>query len=375
MNSPSKTLCSFPWRAAAIRPNGLTIPCCRYPHINEPDSFVSSPAVRNTDHWKNIRKKMLNGELVDGCHSCYQDESNGLLSMRQHSLKKFIPINEEIIPVEQLEISFSNLCNLACVHCSSFFSSKWYSEDVKANRILKSGVLENNFNFSTWDLSKVTELKIIGGEPFMEQEKFIDLLKQLNLKKINLQICTNGTILPNAELKLLIEQCNEVYFCVSLDGLNSTNDWYRWPSKFSKILDNIKIFENWWKNNSRIIFIIHHVINAINIHELSDFIEFMEKELSLWKIEWDWIRWPHWQELSALPNSIKIDLISKFDYLNSIYIDQNLRPNPYRVSIERLLENSNSNFSELKLEAIKISKERNLDFLEMVPAFKKFWNL
>ena len=53
------SICSFPWRAAAIRPNGLTIPCCRYPHIDESDSFVSSPVVRNTAHWKDIRKKML----------------------------------------------------------------------------------------------------------------------------------------------------------------------------------------------------------------------------------------------------------------------------------------------------------------------------
>lgn len=371
----NKSLCSYPWRAAAIRPNGLTIPCCRYPHIQETDSVVSSPTVRNTEHWKDIRKKMLFGEKVEGCHSCYQDEANGIFSMRQQSLKKFIPINEEIVPVEQLEVSFSNLCNLACVHCSSFFSSKWYSEDVKFGRIQKSGVLENEFNFSKWDLSKVNELKIIGGEPFMEQKKFIDLISNLNLSKIDLQICTNGTILPNFELKSLIEKCKNVYLCVSLDGVNSTNDWYRWPSKFDEVVANSKIFESWWSEKSNIHFVIHHVVNAVNIFELDKFVSFMETTLPKWRIEWDWIRWPHWQELSVFDDSVKMDLIDKLDNLNKNYLEKNeiLRPNPYRISIERILEKPNSNFDTFKNETLRISKERNLDFLEMVPSFKEIW--
>lgn len=368
------SICSYPWRAAAIRPSGLVIPCCRYPHIEDPDSTVGSPTVRNTNSWKKIRQDMLAGIPVDGCKSCYQDEANNLKSMRKHSLTKFIPIKEEPILVEQLEVSFSNLCNLACVHCSSFFSSKWYSEDVKAKRIIKSGVLENEFNFSTWDLSNVQELKIIGGEPLMEQKKFIELLKQLDLSKINLQICTNGTVLPNDELRSLIEQCNEVYLCVSLDGLNSTNDWYRWPSKFTQVLENIKTFEQWWKGNRKIYLIIHHVVNAINIFELSKFVEFMETELPVWKIEWDWIRWPHWQELSALPSRVKENLIKEFTDLNKNYKDNNVRPNPYNVSIERLLEKPNSNLSDLKANVIALSNERHLDFLNMVPTFQAVWS-
>lgn len=375
MGKDNGSLCSYPWRAAAIRPNGLTIPCCRYPHIDDLDSFVSSSNVRNTDTWKNIRKKMLAGEKVEGCSSCYQDESNSLISMRQYSLEKFIPINELIIPVEQLEVSFSNLCNLACVHCSSFFSSKWYSEDVKFARVIKSGVLENDFNFSKWDLSKVNELKIIGGEPFMEQRKFVDLMKNLDLSKIDLQICTNGTIIPSTELKSLIEQCKNVYLCISLDGVGTTNDWYRWPSKFDEVIDNMMIFENWWKEKKNIYFIVHHVVNAINIFELKKFVEYMEITFPNWRIEWDWIRWPYWQELSVFENSTKVDLIDELESLNREYIekDENLRPNPYRISIERILETSNSNFDVFKKEVLRLSKERNLDFFKMVPSFKTIW--
>jgi len=276
----SNTLCAYPWGSAAIRPNGLTIPCCRFPHIDDKDSFVSSPTVRNTPTWNKIREDMLAGNPVEGCKSCYQDESNGLTSMRQHSLKKFVPTENKVLPIEQLEVSFSNLCNLACVHCSNFFSTKWYSEDVKAGRLEKSGVLNNDFNFDKWDLSNIREIKIIGGEPFMEQDKFIKFLSNINLSNITLQICTNGTILPNQQLKLLIEKCKKVYLCVSMDGLGTTNDWYRWPGKFETVIDNIKRYEEWWADNKQIVPIIHHVINVINILELKDFVDYMKTNFS-----------------------------------------------------------------------------------------------
>ena len=172
----NNSICAYPWRAAAIRPNGATIPCCRYPNLDDPDIFVNNIEPRNSRHWVSLREDMLAGKSIDGCRSCYQDESNGLRSMRLESLTKFIPIKNEIQPLKQLEVALSNLCNLACVHCSSYFSTKWYSEDVQAGRIKKTGVIQNDFSFNHWDLSKLTELKIIVGEPFMEQKRFISLL-------------------------------------------------------------------------------------------------------------------------------------------------------------------------------------------------------
>jgi sulfatase maturation enzyme AslB (radical SAM superfamily) len=317
---------------------------------------------------------MLAGNPVEGCKSCYQDESNGLTSMRQDSLKKLVPVENKVPPIEQLEVSFSNLCNLACVHCSNFFSTKWYSEDVKAGRLEKSGVLNNDFNFNKWDLSNIREIKIIGGEPFMEQDKFIKFLSNINLSNITLQICTNGTILPNQQLKLLIEKCKKVYLCVSMDGLGTTNDWYRWPGKFETVIDNIKRYEEWWADNKQIVPIIHHVINVINILELKDFVDYMKTNFPRWTVEWDWIRWPYWQQLSSLPEDFKNNLIEEFKQLSKDYYSEHNRiPNPYEVSISRLQENTTVDWGTVIDQIKKISLERNLDFLEMVPKYSKLW--
>ena len=373
--SLNNSICAYPWRAAAIRPNGSTIPCCRYPNLADTDIFVDSPDPRSSVHWIRLREDMLAGKLIDGCKSCYQDEANGLESMRQFSLKEFIPINSEVQPLEKLEVALSNLCNLACAHCSSYFSTKWYSEDVRVGRVKKTGVVENAFSFDHWDLSKLTELKIIGGEPFMEQKRFIELLKKLNLSNISLQICTNGTIMPNDELKLLIESCKIVYLCVSLDGLGTTNDWYRWPSKFSDVTDNMKLYQTWWGEHENILPIVHHVVNAINIFELEDFVKFMTNDFPTWRVEWDWIRWPQWQELSALPTDIKKELILKFELLsNQFAVHEFIYIDPYKVSIDRLQETPNSSWITLKEEATKLSQERNLNFLNMVTPYQDLWN-
>lgn len=355
------SLCSYPWRSAAIRPNGTTIPCCRYPNLDNKDCNIHNNEPRLSQEWTKLRERMLNGELNDGCKSCYQDEKNNIFSMRQESLTKFMPIDPMPIKIEQLELAFSNLCNLACVHCSNYFSTKWYSEDVKFNRLEKSSIKLNHFNFDSIDLTNLSELKIIGGEPFMEQNRFIELLRKLQLENISLQICTNGTVLPNKIMKELIEKCKTVYLCVSLDGLEDINNWYRWPSKFNEVIENIRIFESWWKDNPKIKFIIHHVINALNVVQLPKFVDFLNTELFGWRAEWDWIRWPHWQELSVIPHDIKNNLIKQFHLLNNSYNKNKNIQNPYMVTIERLLENPVSSWQECEDNVIRISKERNLD--------------
>jgi sulfatase maturation enzyme AslB (radical SAM superfamily) len=362
-------ICAYPWNASAIRPDGQMIPCCRYSsnYTDHELAMVTSEDLRNS---------MLENKPIEYCEGCYKEESSGIRSMRQESLRWYIPIKNEILPIRQLEVSFSNLCNLACVHCSRYFSTKWYSEDVKAGRVEKEKIKDSSFNFKNWDLSQLKGLKIIGGEPLMEQERFIEFLKSIDLSKLSLQICTNGTQLPNPELGQLIEKCKNVALDVSLDGLHTINDWYRWPSKFSEVLHNMKEYEKQWGEFSNIRKRVHHVVNAVNIMYLEDFYNFMKTEFPLWEIEYDWIRWPEWQQLSVLPDATKISLIEKFKALDSEYSDDlKLRPNPFKVSVDRLSDTPTAHWNEFKENVFSISSERNLDFLSMVPKLKDLLEL
>ena len=84
-----KRFCPVPWMHMSSRPNGDYRLCCR---VRETKIFVDGqPAkwgktpiqqVWNSDYMQEIRRKVLNDEFVSECDYCYQDENNGLDSLR-----------------------------------------------------------------------------------------------------------------------------------------------------------------------------------------------------------------------------------------------------------------------------------------------------
>jgi hypothetical protein len=138
----------------------------------------------------------------------------------------------------------------------------------------------------------------------------------------------------------------------------------------------MNLYQTWWGEHENILPIIHHVVNAINIFELDEFVKFMTNDFPTWRVEWDWIRWPQWQELSALPTDIKKELILKFELLsNQFAVHEFIYIDPYKVSIDKLQETPNSSWITLKEEATKLSQERNLNFLNMVTPYQDLWNM
>jgi len=351
----SATICAYPWNSLAINPNGRVLPCCRYDAPN----YTVVDYSRTSEHWNELRNRMLAGEKSQGCKKCYRDEASGNTSMRQRSLD-FVPKENQIVPLDKLEISFNNLCNLACVHCSSAYSTTWYSEDYKKGKIGKIGIIENSFPITDEDLSQLTELKIIGGEPMLQQDKFIELLDKVNLSNLTVWIYTNGTHLPNNRLLTQLKKCREFKLSVSVDGIDTVNDWYRWPSKFDQVIENMKVYDEWFNQQKR----VHCVINAVNVMYLEEYIDFMTTNFSTWEIEWDWIVHPEWQRVSVLPSTIKEQLIA--DFSNKGY--------PYTTTIDRLSDKISLDWTDFKNNVNQLSSDRNLDFLAMVPKFSKAWN-
>lgn len=396
----SKTMCMLPWDSAAIRPFSTALPCCRF---NLPDTvkFADESNIdndfRNSPTWIKTRESMLSGEKVDSCFRCYREEESGAQSMRTLSLRPHeennyntIPITAEVLPLRFLEIAFSNLCNLACVSCSSAYSSTWASEDYKLGRRPpgQKSLIQHKNDLSDIDLSQITVIKIIGGEPFMDQDRFISLLKRLNLKNLTLRISTNGTVLPCEELKLLINQCKHVVLDVSLDGFESVNEWYRWPTKWHEVVANMNQFDNWWGETTNVLLQIHTVINAFNIWTLDKTMQFMIDNYPKWGVDSDWIVVPAWQSVSVIPAKYKKLLTEKMVKWNDT-IKPNVRfgkANPFIVSIDRLkdepvnpiLYNSTDGvlliWEEFKSRSLGLASDRKLDLFAMVPDLEEPFN-
>jgi organic radical activating enzyme len=367
----------------AIRPNGNAQPCCRF----RPADFSKYKQLsnvnidfRNSDSWVNVRQKMLNGEKISECNQCYIEERSGLETPRTLKLPRRDadwPSTTNIAKLEFLEIAFSNLCNLACVSCNSTYSSTWGTEDYKRDKLSNKKVLiEHNNDLDNLDLSNIRTVKIIGGEPFMDQNRFIRLLEKLELSKINLLVSTNGTVLPNEKLKSLMDQCDELMLEVSLDGVGTVNEWYRWPTKMSKVEEVMNQYQDWWGITPKFQLKIHSVINAYNIWNLNEFVQYMNNNYPSWMTDFDWIVDPTWQTICIIPKEHKETLKKKLliwhesikgNWSSVKYSKNN---SPFLISIDRLDDTERSEWEIFKNKSLSLAKERNLDLLTLVPLLK-----
>jgi sulfatase maturation enzyme AslB (radical SAM superfamily) len=373
--SENKSLCSYPWRGACIYPTGLVKPCCYWlsanGNINEANSNIKNDP-RNSAEWNKIREDMLAGNPVKGCEKCQEMESVGNHSGRLSSLYYLVPTENKLAPLEDLEVSFSNLCNLACVGCGDFNSTKWSTENIKAGRPGMK-LIDNKFDWAQWDLSNLKTLKILGGEPFMEPDRFCELLESVNLSQIELVVNTNGTILPNQRLKALIEKCKQVKFLVSIDGIGLVNDWNRWPGKFQNIVEAMNVYETWWKYFDNITLKTHSVVNIFNIFTMEDFINFMKKDFPSWTASFMWVNNPGWQSIQALPQEVKTRLINEFSS-KDVGDLQTSREDFFKLSIGYLKINSTVEWKDVKRRVASLASERNLDTKVMIPDLQKVIN-
>jgi sulfatase maturation enzyme AslB (radical SAM superfamily) len=299
--------------------------------------------------------------------------------MRLESLAEKIPESVEAMPLEFLELTFSNLCNLACVGCHSELSSTWAKEDFRHGRLIGRGLVEHNYDLSHTDLSQLKFLKIIGGEPLMETKRFTDLLKRpdLDLTQLTIMFVTNGTILPNAELKELLDQCQRLKLFVSLDGIGSVNEWVRWPTKFDKIVENLNQFNSWWSNSNNVTLNIHMTVNVYNVWTLNDVGTFMYQNYPTWKSNFEWLIYPHWQAINIIPDEFKDALKSRLlEWEQTVpYNIHKAQLSPFTTTIDRLYDTPLSSWDEFKQNTQRLAKERNLNVIEMLPELVKATNL
>jgi sulfatase maturation enzyme AslB (radical SAM superfamily) len=374
MQTDNGAMCLLPWDSIAIRAGGRAEPCCRFwPSTEFLEGSKVSIDFRKSTPWRELQEDMLAGKKNTACQQCYKQEDAGGMSTRTYSLQDTeLPTTTELRHIKMLDIAFSNLCNLACVSCSRQYSTTWGTEDYKAGRIgkeIKVLIDHPTSIVDNLDLSQLTTLKIFGGEPFMDQDRFIHLMKKLDLSKIKLLVSTNGTSLPNSELKSLMDQCASIYLDVSLDGLGSVNDWYRWPSKFTEVQQVMDQYNEWWGTKDNVTLTIHSVISVYNIFTLDQFIMFMTNNYPKWELDWDWVSGREWQMLSIIPPNQKILLTRQLtEWESTIQGNWNIdKGNPFKRSIVELLKTPKSDIKEFWERSVSLAKERNLDILKMVP--------
>jgi hypothetical protein len=267
MNTENKPIyCFLAFGSASINSDGEYIPCCNirtadyeyYTTLSRPKSlnptfFELDPAKRiNANNLKAIRKKLINGVWPDACSNCKKSEDVGINSMRT-IWNRYVtdsPMVEDVNPmdIKFLDLTFSTKCNSKCMTCGAGASDFWEEEwavlypETKSQVYSRVSINETTASKLIRDFPNIIRVNLIGGEPTISEEH-LSFLKKLvaegKSKNIELGYVTNLTGL-NAELIEIWKNFKNVGLTVSIDGYGKTNEYIRYPFKWSKTEANLR---------------------------------------------------------------------------------------------------------------------------------------
>jgi radical SAM protein with 4Fe4S-binding SPASM domain len=251
-----QVICHAPFTSLNFEQNGNVTACC----FNRKEVLGKYPAQTLKQIWEskaanNLRKKIATNNLEGGCKLCnillqsgnyggtkaiYYDEYAHNLSTLQ-GLAAAVGFPQAPYP-KVFEFEISNTCNLECEMCSGYFSSS-----IRKNREqlpeLPQPYDDNFVEQVAAFLPTLTDLKFLGGEPFLIDiyYKIWDKAVAIN-PAVRIHITTNGTMY-NQRIEDLIKRLN-ANIIFSLDAVSKEKyEQIRKGARYERVMENFKRFK------------------------------------------------------------------------------------------------------------------------------------
>ncbi len=305
MNKENKTYCRVPFDSVTVSPTGRMQLCCEAQWTGGTEK-TKLKDVNSIHDWFNgryltsVRKKMLNGERVSECETCYKNESTHGSSTRTWRNAKYFEQHNDLQEqsIKKVDLKLGNKCNLKCKMCFPYASSElwkewkqlgWNTKDKDPNSDTSwkyyDGYFKEDYSWPkvTSNIDKIKKasegtkvLHVTGGEPTINPE-FFDLLNHLiatgDSKNITLEVTTNATKI-HPRFFNTVKQFKELVLTVSMDGVDKTYEYVRYPAKFDVVFENIKkysAFVGTLGGNSKLKF--NFVLQMWNLHNAVDVVK------------------------------------------------------------------------------------------------------
>lgn len=309
-----------------------------------------------SDYVKYLREKLNNGEKLPECNKCWVNEKYNKKSFRQwlnDDLTNHKPLDKswmnlyfknkkdyEFDLLLSADIAVSFVCNFSCAMCNPNESSQIYNswqnsleeffvKDIIAkepsyfDKIKQRYISKNNYELLIEILNQQPKnLKILGGEPLIDKQ-LLAILEKFDVEKackMNLVFITNGSVDLLAISKKL-NHFKHVGFIVSLEGTEQVQDYIRKGSNWSQIKNNI---ENFVSVKGTQTISVAHTIQALTIYHFLSLLDWANS-LKL-QISFGMLTNPDFLSLSALPDSLKMQILDRYKNANTknlIFLNEN----------------------------------------------------
>lgn len=358
-----------------IDTTGRVKPCCRFVGWNL-DNNLNNKTIEeifNSEFMQDLRTKSLNGERIDGCKRCYEEQDGGKRSLRQrvNGNPATNIVNLDNPNINYLELAISNDCNLACRMCSSRYSHRIFDEEKEyyGKTEIADKKTRSNIDAAYKLLDSLLYIKFTGGEPLMIKEHWELLQEAVDrdlAKNITLNYSTNCTVWPKEKHQEIWKHFKKIELCVSLDSIvKEENEYQRYFTNHEQALSNIKKYVEFSKNTNMVV-IGRPTITIMNIMHVPETIEWL-LEAGLKTVNVTHLTYPAHQSISVLPLEVKNKIKQKFNTYNYKLEDT-------KVQCQYLLnymfsEDNSKLLDEFKKHTLFLDKSRNQNFKETYPYF------
>jgi molybdenum cofactor biosynthesis enzyme MoaA len=279
------TFCYSPWSNIDISPQGDLAPCCKFQMSKYTESFnvqtQTLPEYYGSAFLAEIKQEFTQQQWPRGCERCRIEEENNIASKRQLDYERWQQHYQQYDldsgKCITASIAFGNTCNLKCITCGPYSSSKWQQEHQHIHNINIGQVKFYRSDFVEKFIEQapgVIHLDIPGGEPFLSgvQEQKLLLNHYITTgqaEHISLHYTTNATLFPDQEWWDIWKHFKNVDIQLSIDGIGDRYEYIRYPAKWSVVVENTEKYLDKYQDNIQLS--VSHTVSAYNIYYLEEF--------------------------------------------------------------------------------------------------------
>ena len=384
------TYCSKTWTDINIDFETRTLKHCCKARTYEFPEVLTRDFISNSDRLQERKQYTIKNLAHKDCDSCWQDYDKGNTAYRDWANRwtdSYFEQHKNNLGADQhinyVEIKTDRTCDMSCIYCSSWSSSKVAQEQ---NEPYVDLTKEHDYTvFKEWindyvhrdDLAADQIVFIfLGGEP-TASERFYELVDYIETvtvdvdKKIRLEICTNANSKPYLMNKV-IERINRSRLVwgigISNESYGRTAELIRHGLSWERFGNN---FRQYIENPNTELIVMSPTSSVFSLKTFAEYIDWVGEQFRLYapnkNYTWygNFTSWPDEMDIAHLPKA----------YVK--YIDE------ARLALQRQQSNANYLYQDsfvgyLDLMAERIGtdyrenyKDIALDFLHKKQQYKK----
>lgn len=386
-----KTFCSKNWTDINIDFESRTIKhCCKamtydFPEILTEEFISMSAGIRER------RLESLQNIAHADCNSCWNDYDKGNSAYRDWANRwneqQLVTVDDSDEYINYIEIKTDRTCDMSCIYCSSWSSSKVAQEQ---NEPYEDKTNENDYMvFKSWiknflhrkDLKSNQIIFIfLGGEPtassrFYELVDFIEEAAVGTDKKVRLEICTNA----NSKSFLMDKLIDRMDSSKLSWGIGISNESH---GRDAELIRHNLVWERFGKNFVKYIqhpktelIVMSPTANVFNLKSFHKYIDWVHEQFATYapdkEFTWygNFTSWPDEMDIAYLPKIyVKYIELAEAAIAKQSANAKYMYQDNFKNYLAQMKERIGTSYREDYKEYIK-------SFLEQKQQYKKITNL